>query len=357
MIDIRELIESVERIVQNHNLGKYGAFRRWGWQDDEQSRDLRINAYGCADAANILYTIGILPPESVRRKGFIACLQSFQDPSTGLFKDNSDKSHHEIHTSAHCIAALELFDAKPKYQLSAFSDYQSKKNLETFLDNLNWRHNPWIESHKGAGLFSCMALTGEVSTEWQDWYFEWLLKEADPHTGLWRNGCMEATGADTSAPLFHHMAGSFHYLFVHEYAHRPLPYPDKMIDTCINLYKERSHGIPVPQSDGSINRPPTISILGREIGFSEIDWVYCLNRSRRQSNHRFEEVTRILNGFAEDYLRYLMEEVGTQYNDRFNDLHWLFGTVCALAELQQALPGFIRTEKPLKLVLDRRPFI
>ena len=44
-------------------------------------------------------------------------------------------------------------------------------------------------------------------------------------------------------------------------------------------------------------------------------------------------------------------------NDSFNDLHSLFGAVCALAELQQALPGMIRSSKPLKLVLDRRPFI
>ena len=39
------------------------------------------------------------------------------------------------------------------------------------------------------------------------------------------------------------------------------------------------------------------------------------------------------------------------------DLHMLFGSVCALAELQSALPGMIITEKPLRLVLDRRPFI
>ncbi len=171
---------------------------------------------------------------------------------------------------------------------------------------------------------------------------------------------MDPAGSDSAAPLFHHMAGSFHYLFVHEYAHRPLPYPNKMVDTCLKLYHERSNGIPVPPSDGSDDASSfrsVVAILGREIGFSEIDWVYCLNRSRRQSSHRFEETTRILKTFADDYLSYLLKEVDTKTHDRFNDLHWLFGTVCALAELQAALPGFIKTEKPLKLVLDRRPFI
>lgn len=44
-------------------------------------------------------------------------------------------------------------------------------------------------------------------------------------------------------------------------------------------------------------------------------------------------------------------------NGIFFGLHMLFGSVCALAELQTALPGKIITEKPLRLVLDRRPFV
>ena len=44
-------------------------------------------------------------------------------------------------------------------------------------------------------------------------------------------------------------------------------------------------------------------------------------------------------------------------DDGFNDLHALFGTVCALAELQNVLYDEVNTTKPLRLVLDRRPFI
>ena len=196
-----------------------------------------------------------------------------------------------------------------------------------------------------------------MSSEWQDWYFEWLWDEADPETGFWRRGQTGETGEGKTAPLFHHLAGSFHYLFVHEYARRPLRYPHKMIDSCLLLFKERYRGIPLPLSDGgTAKRSPTTSILGQEIGFSEIDWVYCLNRSHRQTDHRFRESIEALREFAREYVRFLLQ-VDPERNDRFNDLHWLFGMVCALTELQQALPGFIKTEKPLRLVLDRRPFI
>ena len=44
-------------------------------------------------------------------------------------------------------------------------------------------------------------------------------------------------------------------------------------------------------------------------------------------------------------------------SDEWNDLHMLFGAVCAVAELQIALPGELRSTYPLRQILDRRPFI
>ena len=51
------------------------------------------------------------------------------------------------------------------------------------------------------------------------------------------------------------------------------------------------------------------------------------------------------------------ESFDFETDDPINDLHMLFGTVCALAELQNALPGEIVSTRPMRLVLDRRPFI
>ena len=44
-------------------------------------------------------------------------------------------------------------------------------------------------------------------------------------------------------------------------------------------------------------------------------------------------------------------------DEGLDDLHALFGTVCALAELQAALGDQLGSDRPLRLVLDRRPFI
>jgi hypothetical protein len=59
---------------------------------------------------------------------------------------------------------------------------------------------------------------------------------------------------------------------------------------------------------------------------------------------------------AQQYIDYL-QQIDYARDPAFNDLHNLFGMICALSEFQQALPGQLITERPLRQVLDRRPYI
>ena len=63
MYDLRDFITAVGDIVASHRLAEPGAYRRWNWQDTRSTRDLSLNPYGCADAANILYTAGSFPQD------------------------------------------------------------------------------------------------------------------------------------------------------------------------------------------------------------------------------------------------------------------------------------------------------
>jgi hypothetical protein len=325
MIDLRPLIDRIIAIVARHNLGSHGAYRRWLRNDEG------LNPYGSADAANILYTVG-RSPNAAERTAWVDQLREMQDARTGFFEE---VTHHPFHTTAHCTAALELFDAKPTYPLVAMHPLREKAALETFLDQLNWTWNPWGESHRGAGLYAALVLAGEVSTDWQDWYFAWLWNEADPESGLWRRDHVSEGGEPL---LFHHLAGSFHYLFNHEYAHRPLRYPERMAATCLRV--ANSNVFP----------------LGQTVGFAEIDWIYCLSRSVRQCGAHVGSSRDALRAFAGAYVDYL-GNLDCERDEGLNDLHQLFGATCALAELQQALPGELRSDPALRLVLDRRPFI
>ena len=94
-------------------------------------------------------------------------LQRFQDPETGLFREDS---HDPIHTTAHCLAALELFDAGPRHPLRALAPLAAPGALEDFLDGLDWRGDPWRESHRGAGVYAARWLAGECDANFEDRY-------------------------------------------------------------------------------------------------------------------------------------------------------------------------------------------
>lgn len=331
-MNIDGLVGKFRDIVASHCLAP-GQYARWLWQDAAHGRELGINEYGCADAANILYTIGDFPRDAAAREAWIQALQGLQEPESGLYRE---RTHHPIHTTAHCLAALELFDALPAHPPRALEIYLDRDALYEKLESLDWLRAPWPQSHQGAGLFAALTIARMASAAWQDWYFDWLREHADPDCGISYRGRVEV-GA---APLFEHMCGWFHYLFNHAYARRPFPYPERLIDSCLSMYENAALG----------------PGFGKMVGFKEIDWVFCVNRACRQVPHRFHECRAALRAFAASYCAYL-DGLDPQADEGLNDLHMLFGALCALAELQMALPGELTTTVPLKLVLDRRPFI
>jgi hypothetical protein len=333
VIDLSPFLVAVERIVARHALGPPGSYARYtrpGADERGAARELGENAYGCADAANLLYTLGALPTDPATRAGWIERLAGLQDAGTGLYHE---ASHDPIHTTAHCLGALELFDGRPTHPLTALLPLAER--LERFLDGLDWKGAPWTEAHRGAGLHAALVLAGAAAPSLDDRYFSWLAHEVDPLTGLLRRGCVDPSPA---GGVFPHLAGSFHYLFNFEHARRPWPHPEALIDTCLAI-----------RADGTFP-------LARHVWFADVDWVYCLSRAVRQTTHRGDEARAVLADFARDYAAFVLA-LDPEGDEGLDDLHRLFGLVCALAELQQAARGVLRSERPLRLVLDRRPFI
>ncbi len=330
MHDLRPFIQSVKQIVDRHYLGTPGEYTRWITQDAKGSRNLGSTPYGCANAVNILYTIGALPDSTEERQSMIDVLRRFQDGESGLFVN---PGNYETHTTAFVSGALKLLDAKPLHQAHGFKQYLDEAALHQFMEAIDWPKNPWLGSHLGAGIYASMVLTGTADDAWEDSYFAWLDANADPETGLWKKGALEG------APRFHYLAATFHYVFSYEHAKRALPYPKALLDTCIQAYR----------NGDCID-------FAKEVGWADIDFAYLLARVQRRAGTRFEETQQILMEIADGLITQLLA-MDAASSETLNDLNTLFAIVCALAVLQDALPGYIRTSVPLKLVLDVRPFL
>ena len=330
MHDLRPFIQAVKDIVARHNLGKPGEYTRWLTQNAQGNRDLGSSPYGCANAANILYTIGALPESAEEKQAFIRVLQAFQDEESGLFVN---PGNYETHTTAFVSGALKLLDARPLHRAHAFEQYLDKEALFRFMEDIDWAENPWLGSHLGAGIYASMILTGTGDDAWEDLYFQWLDENADLETGLWKKGSLQG------APRFHYLAATFHYVFSYEHAKRALPYPKALLDTCIRAYREGA-----------------CIDFAKEVGWADIDFAYLMARVQRRAGERFDESQQILREIADGLIGQL-QQMDPLTSETLNDLNTLFAIVCALAVLQDALPGYIRTSVPLKLVLDIRPFL
>jgi len=328
MRNIDNIIGNFKKVVESHYLGngKYGkTLERF------DARFCQSNEYGCADAANILYTFGCLPVGKEADE-LVSEIQRFQNSETGLFRE---PTHHYLHTTAHCIAALNLFDAKPLYPLTQLENDKlfTVDGMYKLLEELDWVNNAWPDSHRGAGIFSIALLTGHADLDYQQAYQKWIFDNTDDEFGIGRKGT-----TNTNYMLWRHLGGWFHYMFNFEAIHAKWNHPDKLIDTCISIYKKREASFYV------------------KVGYWEIDFIYALNRATRQTSHRFDEAKEVLKSVGNEYIDFL-EGIDYKNREDANDLHGLFGATCALAELQQAVPGEFVSTIPLRLVLDRRPFI
>ena len=325
-INVNGILDKVRATIASHYDGNGGYLR---WLTTPRG-DGKANEYGCADAANMKYIMGDLESNPDERKKFYSVLQSFQHED-GLF---CEPTHHPIHCTAHCTAALELYDVRPLRPFTALENRKTVEGLYELLENLKWREDPWSNSHQGAGIYSAFIINRDASAEWQDAYFNWLDENNDPVTGIGRRDCHDGT-----RPLFHHLNGWFHYMFNYNFARRAFPNANKLIDSCIDMF-----------DNGGLN--PRIY---QYCGFDQIDWVFAINRASMQTGYRREEAKDRMRIFAKNYIEFMQS---CPVDDKtWDDLHCLFGSMCVLAELQIALPGEIISDYPLKPVLDRRPFI
>jgi hypothetical protein len=325
--NVEPFLKKVRRSIDAHRTGSLGGYRQK--LSDPPAADL----YGTADAVILLYTLGELPEAgSSEHRDLVKALQSFQEPVDGLF---AATSHHPVHRTAYAVAALELLDSKPCHPLTGLHAVKSRAGLQAWMKSLDWAQLPWRESHKGAGIYAAMVLAGEVDREWETWYFEWLDQEADPETGFWRKGAIH-----NGAPLFHHLASSFHYLFNLNYRNRPMRYPNQWIDTCLALH-----------NDGQI------PLKAGALGFVELDVLYTLISAAEQTQHREHELHSMIEAIGSHLLSSIAALSDGPEDALFEDTHSLCGTVCALALVQSVMPEQVEADRVLRKILDRRPFI
>ena len=199
---------------------------------------------------------------------------------------------------------------------------------------LDWRHGVYGDSHKGAGLGSIFVLERLGSEQWFDDYFATCDSMFDRNNGLMGLD-KPPTGDDDQ------IGGTFHYSFLYEHFHRPMPYPERRIDTVIGLQ----------QHDGYWD-------TGNPLWLS-FDAVYLMTRTLRYCHYRLDDVRQAVRRVMSALMRDAFGPEGRTrtFSGRLGS-HLVTAAISLSAEAQSFLGSReVITSWPLRFVLDRRPFI
>lgn len=288
--------------------------------------------YGVADMACTLYTIGAPPLSTANRAGWTEAFQLFQNPNTGWFQEKDPNPLSPQHNTAFALAAMQLLDLAPRFAVKMDSEYS---DMRSYLSKLNWRTAVYQESHKGAGIGSIYALVPALrSPDWFKEYFSICDSLFDRNNGLM--GRDKPVSGDIDQ-----IGGTFHYSFLYQFFNRQMPYPKERIDTVLHLQRPDGYWSPVNHL------------------WMTLDAIYLMTRTLRYCPHRLEDV----RASVRHILTVLQQDVfsGEGRKSIFtkkDGVHSLTAAISIAAEAQQFLGAHeVITDWPLKLVLDRRPFI
>jgi hypothetical protein len=306
-----------------------------------------LDGGACADFAVIDYTTGPwpLPPSETELRAEV--LQQYQSQKTGFYDPTirkatsgfptpkadsrgdetaEDERMGAVQGTAYFLGALEILGARPMQPLRALEPARTPAGIVELLESLDWA-NADAESARAAGVATCLATMVDVGPEWFERYIRWLDAEADPQTGFWRKG------VPCAPPRA--LQGAFQQYLVYDRCRAALPYPERALKTALSLQGR----------DGLYDE--------RGAGWREAGAVYVIDRAFRQCGWNYAHVREALSA------------IGRATRDCINDTSFreqmaprrMAGLVSLLALLSSALPGAVRSRRPLRFYADRRLFV
>ena len=289
-----------------------------------------LELYGIADMACVLHTLGRLRPTDDERREWASAFENFQVVEGGWFLEKSP-SHPPLHNLAFALGAMELLDLHPERPVVLGTEYE---DIQRFLGSLDWKANVYKESHKGAGIAAARTLLRSMDAGWFAKYFAFCDGLLDPRNGML--GKDKPAGGD-----FDQIGGTFHYFFLYNHFNRRMAFPEQRIDAILGLQRADGHW-------DSSNRT-----------WLTLDGIYLLTRTLRYAPHRVADVHLALHRVMGTLMQEMYAPAARKvaFGGKLPG-HTLTCAVSILAELQQFFGcDVVVTEWPLKLVLDRRPFI
>ncbi|KPL26437.1 MAG: hypothetical protein AMS23_01750 [Bacteroides sp. SM1_62] len=273
-------LSRVRKTILNHcnslldKSGPYGSYRG--------GTGMRPSLYASCDVAIMRTIMGenlMVTLSDLQRQQWIDFINSFainRGSNYGSYCDTYGHSFH--HANGMVIGALGVLGGKQKYPVKLYDEFDQIEEVIPWLESLDWAKQ-WDASHLFWGGMHCYSMSSRCSDAWKDEVFAWLDENIDEKSGWWKKG---VTHADRHQPL----GGSVHILPIYQHLRRRFPYPEKVIDSVLDLQ--------LP--NGRWYERESIHVMA----YLELDALYALMyMSGLAPDYRTDDIRQAVNRYAD----------------------------------------------------------
>jgi hypothetical protein len=302
-----------------------------------------VALYGSADVACILYTLDRLDPAPDVTRQWLDVLSSFQDPVSGFFVDRS-AALSTAHNTGFVIGAMQLLDPElrngvlPRSPLRFAELVLEPADADRFAASLDWRNDCYEAGENLIGhASSFFNVAGVVPGAWFEWLVDYVEHgKLDETNGM--VGVGKPPGGDDDQ-----IGGTCHFDFFWAALKRELPFAPARAKALLGLQQ--------PDGLWSDYNPWWLTF----------DAFYMLNRTLASLSGGLAADVRAAVERAVSVLATRSSQPALRHSDFVDPwlgAHTVTGALSAFACAQQILgPDRVITDRPLRLVLDRRPYI
>ncbi|MEQ1964025.1 hypothetical protein ABLB69_12830 [Xenorhabdus khoisanae] len=264
------------------------------------------SVYAYSDILNLQY---IFPDLNIidNPENIIFKLKKMQDQNDKTFYEDT---HHFLHTTASAVASLYRWGEKTNYSCA---EIVNNYDIINSLEFVRWNIEPWRDSNIPVAIFwlaQCY-YGDEKKSIFNSEFTSWILKNSCPETGLWRKGSIKNTG---NRGIFPAIAGTFHILFILEYMGLRNNRSEQLYNTCVNYYYNQSVR------------------LFSDIGYVDIDFIYCLVRTFKYINKEENSTNYLLDKMLYEFCNMIITKKNSYHS---SDLHKILGSVLVLCEFSK----------------------
>jgi hypothetical protein len=310
------------------------------YTDRAGSTDVAL--YGAADMACILYSIDALDA-SGQAAAWLDTLSRFQDPRSG-YLISSDASLSKVHNTAFAIGAMNLFNPDlpngvlPPHRLQFATNFDTPEKMTRYISSLNWKTDVYESGENLIGLASAFAnVSGVVPATWIPWFMDYVDQTmVDASSGMLGQDKPPVGDLDQ-------IGGTVHFEFFWAYFKRHLPHVEKRVDAILGLQQ--------PDGLWDDNNP----------WWMTFDATYMLARAAAaKTAYRAADVRSAVRRALTVVFERAMDpkQREADFYQPVLGVHNLTGAISLFANAQEFLGAdVVGTDCPLRLVLNRRPYI